>query len=403
MKNFHKLGLALQEASPLLLSMGQGVQQGNGLGGVQHGINAMNQRNLDKAAREKQDEQDAFTRKMQVEGMSMRRAAASRSAASHALQQQQFQQQQAQRAAQQEALSGALQMQSMMGNPEAWQAHVTQNPELQGVDPKLAVAQGLLQGGQADAAFDMFTPQEDRKTAAMLNYEFNANQLRSQGLNPPSFEEYQLSQKRAGATQVTNNLGEDVRTGTIPPGMVLVPDSSNGAGYRMEAIPGGPADIKAQSAEAKAAKAKGVKEQEANIVVEDVGRALKIIEENPKFTTGMGSVLSNVPGTDARSLNGVLTTIKANTAFGTLQRMREASPTGGALGAVSAPELRLLEAAVGNLEQSLDAADLARNLERVQDIYLDIIHGEDNRPAGAAAPDVNIDAIIEKWDPQSGG
>ena len=79
--------------------------------------------------------------------------------------------------------------------------------------------------------------------------------------------------------------------------------------------------------------------------------------------------------TDAKSLSNKLRTIQANISFDKLQAMREASPTGGALGQVSTFELQNLMAVFGSLEQSQTTEELEYNLLRLQQVYNDIIHG----------------------------
>ena len=114
------------------------------------------------------------------------------------------------------------------------------------------------------------------------------------------------------------------------------------------------------------------------IVEDNIFRALDIIKESPRTTTGMGSYLSNIPGTDAKSLKERLGSIKANIGFDYLQAMREASPTGGALGNVSDKELQGLQSVFGSLEQSLDDAELTYNLNLLNYTYNNVIHGEGN-------------------------
>ena len=65
--------------------------------------------------------------------------------------------------------------------------------------------------------------------------------------------------------------------------------------------------------------------------------------------------------------------------------MREASPTGGALGQVSEMENRLLQSVLGSLDQELSEEEFRYNLRRLKDTFLDIVHGPGNRPA--AEPD----------------
>lgn len=86
-------------------------------------------------------------------------------------------------------------------------------------------------------------------------------------------------------------------------------------------------------------------------------------------TTGVGSYLSILPGTSARELSTVLGTIKARLGFDQLQQMRNASPTGGALGQVSNRELAALEGAVASLDQGLSPKALRENLKQIETSY----------------------------------
>ncbi len=83
----------------------------------------------------------------------------------------------------------------------------------------------------------------------------------------------------------------------------------------------------------------------------------------------IGSITDSVPGTASNDLRVTVNTIKANLAFDALQAMREASPTGGALGAVSERELALLESAVASLDQSQSPEQMRNSLARVKQHY----------------------------------
>ena len=132
----------------------------------------------------------------------------------------------------------------------------------------------------------------------------------------------------------------------------------------------------------------------AQVVNDDIGRALSLVREDQGSflgnlfsgdlpATGFFSALSAIPTTDANALSNRLRTIQANISFDKLQAMREASPTGGALGQVSTFELQNLMAVFGSLEQSQTAEDLEYNLLRLQKVYNDIIHGPGNHPYGS--------------------
>ncbi|EIM25754.1 hypothetical protein MicloDRAFT_00064810 [Microvirga lotononidis] len=132
----------------------------------------------------------------------------------------------------------------------------------------------------------------------------------------------------------------------------------------------------------KAAQAQQQRAQAADIVVQDIDRALDITKNarDPIFGSSLvtgktGQVLSNVGGTQAHDVSGLVDTIKANATFDKLQQMRASSPTGAALGAVSDTENKLLGAAIGSLEQSQTEEQFTRNLKRVKKIYNEIIHG----------------------------
>jgi hypothetical protein len=99
---------------------------------------------------------------------------------------------------------------------------------------------------------------------------------------------------------------------------------------------------------------------------QNIMRVVGQVEKNAQkaFTTGFtGSIVGAVPGTEAFNLNQNLKTLRANAAFDTLQNMRNNSPTGGALGAISEKELALLESAYTNLENSQTYDQFVQNLE----------------------------------------
>lgn len=85
------------------------------------------------------------------------------------------------------------------------------------------------------------------------------------------------------------------------------------------------------------------------------------------MTTGMGSLLANIPATDARNFSAELDTLKSNIAFNELAQMRAASKTGGALGAVSEKEMRLLESSLGALDAGQSPAQFRQQLTRIRE------------------------------------
>ena len=128
-------------------------------------------------------------------------------------------------------------------------------------------------------------------------------------------------------------------------------------------------EIKAKQEEKadKKAAAQEMAVNHASKVIADVQEANGLVGG---MTTGLvGKGQSFVPGTDAFNLNQRLLTIKANLGFDRLQQMRDASPTGGALGQVAVQELNALQSTVGSLEIGQDRKELEKNLNKIEHHY----------------------------------
>jgi hypothetical protein len=150
-------------------------------------------------------------------------------------------------------------------------------------------------------------------------------------------------------------------------------------GYRytpegdLEVIPGGPVDKKDQKAkDAEDAKIK-MAEGTADATIVAIDRALGAVQSGAIGDTGLntssgilGKVLGNVPQTSAYNLKEAVKTVKANVGFQQLQAMREASPTGGALGQVAVQELNFLQAALASLDEGQSPEILRDNLTAVR-------------------------------------
>lgn len=228
---------------------------------------------------------------------------------------------------------------------------------------------------------------ELKPTSDLQEYEYYRRQAIEAGQKPDDYTTWHRANKAASKTDI------NIKTeGNIPPGYQLERDEK-GNPLRMVPIPGSPAAIEAQEKSEKSAKAKQQTAASGNIVVQDIDRVLQLASDpnSLPITGGAGSFLSRVPYTAAHDAANLLETVKANATFDRLQQMREASPTGGALGAVSDFENRRLAATIGSLEQSQSKEQFVRNLARVKEVYLDIVHGPGNRPqaevpAAAAQP-----------------
>lgn len=114
--------------------------------------------------------------------------------------------------------------------------------------------------------------------------------------------------------------------------------------------------------------------------VADAARQAKELS-NGLFATGFGSKWAkDIGGTGAADVGALLNTIGANTAFDRLQKMREQSKTGGALGSVSEVELQLLRDSIASIEQSQSDEQFRSNMDKVIGSYervIDRLEGRD--------------------------
>lgn len=135
-------------------------------------------------------------------------------------------------------------------------------------------------------------------------------------------------------------------------------------------------------------------EEQHGIVEQDIGRALDLANRN--FTTGfLGGPASKIQGTPAYNLARTLDTIRANIGFDKLSSMREASPTGGALGQVSDFENRMLQSVFGSLDQAQSNQQIVDNLIRLQKVM------QDNKQARTEAFQADFGDLLGGGKPQS--
>ena len=281
-----------------------------------------------------------------------------------------------------------------------------QDPAYQLGLEKLGLEVAGMRNPQPDPGFRVLTPEE----AVAMNLPDGAYQV------GPDNKVYEIG---GGGTNVNVNLGDGAPgLGKLSTDFGYVLDPKTGqpvidqtTGLPTAApVPGSPAAIAAQQAANAAAQGIETEGTYADIVTEDIGRALTLLEQDPTFTTGMfGVALGNWKGSNADRLDQLLNTVRSNVAFDRLQLMRESSPTGGALGSVTENELKLLESAIGSLERS-NPDDLAYNLKRVQEIYDRVMQkaaaypnagqfgfGGNSVPSPAQSGPVDIDALLEKY------
>lgn len=215
------------------------------------------------------------------------------------------------------------------------------------------------------------TPFSEFKTV-----DFGGNQA---AFDPVTGNVYDLGQKTATFGDMNSARNANVAERRLQWDMSKPDDTAKApAGYRwtasggLEAIPGGPADEKASLAGEKAEQRRQAAVMQAQRMIDSTGEALRQVDK--WFTTGIsGAFMSKVPGSDANDLRATLDTLKANLGFAELQAMREASPTGGALGSVAVQELNSLQSTVANLDPSQSESQLRASIQKVRTHYLNML------------------------------
>lgn len=83
--------------------------------------------------------------------------------------------------------------------------------------------------------------------------------------------------------------------------------------------------------------------------------------------------ISIIPRTKAKDYAQRLDTLKANIGFGELQRMRDNSPTGGALGQVTERELNFLQSILGAIGTDTKYETLLQTLDKAEQVYREML------------------------------
>ncbi|MFZ5676309.1 MAG: hypothetical protein ACOZAM_25395 [Pseudomonadota bacterium] len=170
------------------------------------------------------------------------------------------------------------------------------------------------------------------------------------------------------------SLPTQLGTGAIPPGDQVAQDA-RARGWNASRIPGGPATTVDTGRDAAKSQPAGETERR-DLVTQEVGRTLELMDSGILPDTGWGAMLAGLPGTDAKAISSLLDAIRAGINSAELNKMRKQSPTGIALGDVTQDELAYLQVIAGGLDQAQSADQLRDNLLRFWNSYQDVIHGQ---------------------------
>lgn len=200
---------------------------------------------------------------------------------------------------------------------------------------------------------------ENEQTTLMQN-------IKAAGLQPgtPEYQKAMLEGSRSGVNVDARNMG------SIPQGYRVNYDDK-GNPVSMSPIPGGPED----TSRADAAKADNLSAS-TDVITGAANKARQAMNSAVLPVTGtLGRLAGALPETGAAEVRRQVETLKSNAKIENLQAMRAASPTGGALGAVSDSENAMLAAKAGALDP--DSPNFARDLEDYERSLLRTIHGKE--------------------------
>jgi hypothetical protein len=151
-------------------------------------------------------------------------------------------------------------------------------------------------------------------------------------------------------------------------------------GEKLVPIPGGPADTEAQNLNRKQTGKEAMTRRAGTTVVQDLGRAKELI---PNLIPGDGMAGANariarskIAGSPEWTFVKNIESAKSNIGLDRLQEMRENSPTGGALGQVPFQQQKRLEQVYGEVDLGMPMEMIEANINRIQNIYTDIMYGD---------------------------
>jgi hypothetical protein len=243
-------------------------------------------------------------------------------------------------------------------------------PHLQrsGFDPADHVNVPKMLVAEARGFVDSLTEEAKRAQIAQ------ARQATAAGALDMKLKQRELDSPAAKLTIVPEGgvlVGTDPRTGQsqeiargndktkMPPGYRATTDGN------MEAVPGGPADVKMnEKRQQDYASAQQVRQQ-----LDELAMSVNKVMTSPGLEKNFGlqGYVPNMPGGSAANAAALLETLKTQGAFAALQEMRNASKTGGALGAISDREGQMLQNAMAPLAKAQSPQQVRESLRTILD------------------------------------
>lgn len=233
-----------------------------------------------------------------------------------------------------------------------------------------------------------------------------------------AIDDYNASRRSAGTTV---NVGAASNLPKPPSGFSYMYNSDNTPILDKDGVPelapikGGPEDpaVKAKADEKydKVARQNADRTRKAMMsqlsvideLLEKEGKGVLSVSPTTSVSGASGALYSKIPGTPAYDFASSLDTIKANIGFDRLQRMREASKTGAAVGQLSNRELGLLTETLAPTRQGMspgrlrEALSVIRKIYSDPSVYKDAVSGEFSVPGaqpGNPVFDADLDALL---------
>lgn len=207
-----------------------------------------------------------------------------------------------------------------------------------------------------------------------------------------TLQDWIVEGKKAGATNVTVGGG---RYGTIPQGYEL---RETPEGAQLVPIPGGPEDTTKKDLAAQ-----GQADVATRVVTSAAQRARDAAKERNFGHVGQG-LAAMVPWTDSAEVARQVDVLKSTAKVENLTAMRQASPTGGALGSVTEKEADMLASKSGALDPS--SPTFQRDLDDYELTLLQVVHGpeegarlyKESRGGGGAQPPAHNGNVVDYSD-----
>lgn len=259
----------------------------------------------------------------------------------------------------------------------------------------------MLSGGEGGArAIGAPIPvYDDLGRPRLLQYMADGTTRLIEGVSPAATvqgeQRLQQGNVRLGIARRQLSLDEAKARGFNAPSGYEMFEETNPDGttrYVMDAIPGGPAEaeVRASAQEQDAGDQKflqsyGAVSDHAAVVQRSAQRVLPFFREADAgiILQSLRSGVRLIPGTRSHTAWDALQEMKNNIGIDELQRMRQSSPTGGAMGSVSDRDMDMLTGALGRLEVENDPARMVENINFVVSTYNRIVEAA-RRDAAAA-------------------